>query len=117
MSISGLLIVLSACASIVLTGAVPEPMVTALAVLPRQLDDDFIGYYSTSGKVTCRYSYQGMKNSVSDFGTGDTARCATSMSWTVSGSYGRCCTIGSSCAFVTSCSGDYMFGGGTSVSW
>jgi hypothetical protein len=58
MSISSLLVVLSACASIVYTKAVPEPQITARAVLPRQTDQRFIGFYSTSGEITCRFFIQ-----------------------------------------------------------
>ena len=55
MSISSLLIVLSACASIVFAKAVAEPEITARAVLPRQAADQrIIGYYSTIGEITCR---------------------------------------------------------------
>ncbi|EPE25461.1 hypothetical protein GLAREA_01373 [Glarea lozoyensis ATCC 20868] len=99
MSISSLLVVLSTCVSMVYTIAVPEPQITARAVLPRQTDQRFIGFYSTSGEITW-----------------DTARCQASSSWTVSGSYGRCCSEGVSCTFATRCSSDYAIVGGSSVS-
>jgi len=99
MSPSSLLVVLLACASTIYANAIPEPMITAAAVLPRQDSDQrFIGFYSEFGETTW-----------------DTARCAVSSSWTVSGSYGRCCSSGLSCDFATRCSSDYAMVAGSSV--
>jgi len=100
MSISSLLIVLSACASIVSAKVVAEPEITARAVLPRQAADQrIIGYYSTIGEITW-----------------DSAACESFSTWTVSSNYGRCCSSGSSCDFATRCSNDYAMVAGTSVS-
>ncbi|KAG9231774.1 hypothetical protein BJ875DRAFT_106376 [Amylocarpus encephaloides] len=103
MSISSLLVVLSSCAFNVFANAIPDPMITAAAVLPRQDSGQrFIGYYSTTGEQTW-----------------DSARCASSSTWTTSGRYGRCCSSGSSCErsdFATSCSRDYAIYPYTSLS-